>query len=202
MKAMTNEGAREWCSRAGLKIAGGDTLRHKRPREHLFFITSPEEHRLIVALARNLICLPQGGSFAGGLVWLRRWNIGSPELVRPGWRILEDMRRAHGEHRSLEVAPSQSFRDDEFVELHAFLIQVIAYGWVTDFVPSTGGYFFHFKDNRQICGIAQSLETSTGLRAALRRWNPTDEDPMVARPASMKKLRRARGVAGRGKSPV
>ena len=189
MKAMTKEEARKWCSQAELRVTSDNTLRYKGTREHRFFITAPEEHRMITALVYSILTFRDAVSFGGGFLWLQRWEIGSPQLVRPGWRILEDMRRAHGETRSLEAAPAQLFRDDELVELHAFLIQVIAYGWVADFIPCSGRFFLHFKDNRQVCFSAESPETLKEMRTAFQEWNPTDEDPMVAKLVSMRKPR-------------
>jgi hypothetical protein len=191
MKALTTMEARKWCLQdaAGLRVTRDDTLRYKHPREHKFFITAPTEHHDIVVLTRAILLFQGEGDFSGGFIWLQRWDIGSPQIVRVGWRILEDIRRAHGEPRSLETAPAQFFRDDELVELHAFLVQVVAFGWLADFVPCARRFFLHFKTNGQICFIAESAATLKELRTAFQEWNPTDEDPMVAKMASMKKAR-------------
>jgi hypothetical protein len=194
MEAMTDEQVRKWCPQAGLKATTRfDILRYKQKREHKFFITAPEEHRAILYLARVMLIFRDEVQFSGGLVWLQQWNIGSPPLVSAGWRILEDMRRAHGELRSLEIAPAQSFREDEIVELHAFLIQVIAFGWRADFIPFFGEFFLHFKPNRQICITAKSPKTLKELRDHFQQWNPTDEDPMLVKMAAMAKARRKPG---------
>jgi hypothetical protein len=195
MKAMTPIEAREWCSQGstGLHVTRDEILRYKRSEEHKFFITAPEEHRMIAFLARTLPCFRGEANFSGGFLWLRRWDIGSRPEVSSGWLILESVRRAHGELRSLEVADAQYFREDEFAELHVFLIQTIAYGWVADYVPCAGGYFLHFKDNRQICFTAESAGTLKELRTAYQRWNPTDEDPMVVKMALIRKERRRSG---------
>jgi len=190
MKALTPPEAQEWCSQAALGLTGDSSLCYKRSKEHKFFITAPEEHRMITALAHDVLIFRGEASFSGGLLWLRRWDIGSPQLVKPGWLILENIRRAHGDLRSLELAPAQSFREDEIVELHAFLIQTIAYGWVAEFVPGSGHYFLHFKDNRQIRFTAESPATLEELRTALHRWNPTDEDPMVVKMSSIQRQRK------------
>lgn len=189
MQSMTSEEARKWCSQEALALKGGDILRYASSKEHRFFVTAPEEHRDIVFLAQQILSFSGEPHFAGGLLWLRRWDIGSPQTIRVGWRILEDIRRAHGESRSLEVAPAQLFRNDELVETHAFLVQVIAFGWVADYIPSAGGYFAHFKDNRQVSLSAGSPETLREMRTSFRDWNPTDQDPMVAK---MELIRRAR----------
>jgi hypothetical protein len=187
MKTLTATEARRWCSQAEVIMTRDSTLRYKNAAEYKFFITAPEEHREIVFLARAMVTFRGEVDFCGGLLWLQRWDIGSPQLVRVGWRILEGIRRAHGELHSLEAAPAQLFRDDELVELHAFLIQVIAFGWVSDFIPSAGGFFLHFKDNLQICVTAKSPETLKELRTYFQQWHPTDEDPMVLKLKSFEK---------------
>ncbi|HEY6128262.1 MAG TPA: hypothetical protein VIW23_08785 [Candidatus Acidoferrum sp.] len=191
MRSMTSDEARKWCSQDAVRLSltRDEVLRYKSAGKHKLFVTAPQEHRRIIVLARTILLFRGEADFSGGLLWLRRWDIGSPQLVRVGWRILEDIRRAHGESRSLEVAPAQLFRDDELVELHAFLVQAIAFGWVADFIPSTGGFFAHFKDNRQVCLFADSSETLKEMRTSFRDWKPTDQDPMVAK---MELIRKAR----------
>lgn len=81
------------------------------------------------------------------------------------------------------------------MQLHAFLIEVVASGWVADFVPSAGGFFLRFKDNRQIRCVAQSAETSKERRAAFKPWKPTDEDPMVVKMRSMQKAEKVGSIS-------
>jgi hypothetical protein len=192
MKAMTDKEARKWCSHesTGLRVIGRlNILRFKKPKEHYFFIDPPEKHRRIVALARTILCFRGDTQFSGGFLWLQCWDIGSPQLVWPGWRILEDMRRAHGEPRPLEIAPAQSFREDEMVELHAFLIQVIAFAWVADYIPFAGDFFLHFKMNGLICVSARSAETLNELRVHFRQWKQANEDSMQVKMAAYAKVR-------------
>jgi hypothetical protein len=195
MKAMTSAEAREWCSQdaTGLKVTHEDILRYRHPGEHKFFLATPPEHYNFVVLTRAILLFRGEVGFSGGFLWLQRWDIGSPQLVRVGWRILEDIRRAHGESRSLEVAPAQFFRDDELVELHAFLVQAVAFGWLADYVPCAGRFFVHFKTNGQICFIAESAVTLKELRAEFQRWKPTDKDPMVEKMISMERARKRAG---------
>jgi hypothetical protein len=190
MKALTTKGAILRCSQNGLVMKNDSRLRYKGVEESAFFITAPEEHRGILFLARSVTTFREEADFNGGLIWLRRWDIGSPQLVRPGWSILENIRRAHGDDRPLEVAPAQLFRQDELVELNAFLIQAIAFGWIADYVPSTRNFFLHLRDNRQICVTTKSDETSNELRKYLQQWHPTDEDPMLKKMASIKRAMR------------
>jgi|HubBroStandDraft_6_1064221.scaffolds.fasta_scaffold273013_1 hypothetical protein len=192
MQSLSAHEAKQWCLSAGLKLAPDGRLRYKRATTDRFFLGEPEEHRRIVLLARSLSLFRNEADFAGGLLWLRRWNIGAPEMVRAGWLILENIRRAHGDSRSLELAPAQLFRSDESAELQCFLIQVIAFGWVVEFVPSSGQFFAHFKDNGQICVESDSQDTQRELRKYLEGWSLTNEDPMVAQIATLAKRRRAK----------
>jgi len=181
MKAMTTEEAASWCLSAGVKLTEEGWLYYSPSAEQRFFVTAPEEFRRIMRFARIMLSFRGEAAFSGGLIWLRRWNIGTPQFTKVGWQIIEDIRRAHGDPRSLELAPAQLFRDDEFSEMQALLMQVIGFGWVAEFIPSTSGFFVHFKDNRQVCFTSQSGESLDSLRTDFSEWNPTEDDPMVTR---------------------
>jgi hypothetical protein len=187
---MTDAEALDWCSKRSLDLRlnreGDLSLKSSKPRR--FFIAAPEEHRRVIVLVRHILCFAGETSFHGGMLWLRRWDIGSPQLVRVGWKILEGMRRGHGDSKPLDIAPAQMFRDDDLVEAHAFLVQVIAFGWVADYVPIGAKYFLHFKDNRQIC-FSSAAEPAKELHNAFQMWNPTDEDPMLV---EMRRIEKAR----------
>lgn len=200
MKGMTSEEARRWCNEAGLKFNDG-VLSYADSDRNRFFILAPEEHRSIVVLARALTRQNEA-SFQGGLLWFRRWDIGSPQFVQVGWEIIEGLRRGHGDMRSLNVAPAQWFRHDEFVSLNAFLLQAIAFGWVADYVPAAARFFVHLKDNRQACVTADSAGTLRELRTMFDAWNPTDEDPMVLRMAALEKQRRRTPPATPAKTDI
>jgi hypothetical protein len=189
MKSMTVDEAKDWFLQTGLRLTKENVLRYKPSRERRFFVSAPEEFRRIMPFTRNILTFRGEAAFSGGLIWLRRWNIGTPQFIKVGWKIIEDIRRAHGDLRSLELAPAQLFRDDELLELHAFLVQIIGFWWVAEFVPPTGGFFVHFKDNRQVCFMSESTESLAELRAAFGQWNPTDNDPMVERLAELEKAR-------------
>jgi hypothetical protein len=174
--SITAKEAREWCSQAGsyLNVTDDDCLEYKNQHETKFLVRTPPEHRRIVALAHDILMFP-GAGFEGGLLWLQQWEIGVTELARPGWRIIEDIRRAHGDLRSLDIAPAQLFRNDEFVELHASLIQVLAYGWSGYLVPSVGGYFLDLRTSDRFFCNAKSPDVFEPLFSALKDWGPLKE---------------------------
>ena len=191
MKVMTYDEARSWCRGAEVELTSDGDLRYPGQSEHKFFVLAPEEFRRIMALTGTIVSFRGEAVFSGGLIWLRRWDIGTSRLARVGWRVIEDVRRAHGDSRSLEVAPAQLFRDDEISELHAFLMLIICFGWVAEFVPAASrDFFIHFKDNRQLCFTAGSAALLEELRVALSEWNPTRQDPMVKRLTELQRARR------------
>jgi hypothetical protein len=189
MKTMTIQEAKDWCLSVGPGPTKENLLRYRGSAEHRFFVLAPEEFRRIMSFTRTMLTFRGETAFCGGLIWLRRWNIGTPQFTKVGWQIIEDIRRAHGDLRSLDLAPAQLFREDELLDLHAFLVQVIGFGWVAEFVPSTGEFFVHFKDNRQVCFTGESTESLNELRAALSQWNPTDDDPMASKLAELERSR-------------
>jgi len=164
-------------------------LKYKGSTANRFFVLAPDVFREITVFSRAVLTFRGEDDFSGGMLWLRRWDIGSPQLVRVGWRIVEKMRQAQGESRPLESAPAAIFRDDELIELHALLVQVIGFGWVADFVRPTGDFFLHFKSNRQVCFTADSASTLKELREAFSEWNPTDDDPMLVKMRAIEKAR-------------
>jgi hypothetical protein len=182
MQSMTIQECRWWCCQesSSLKLTNEDILYYQNEEEPSFIVKHPSQFPRIAALAHDILLLTDASSFEGGLIWLDRWDIGAAALEKPGWRILEDMRRAHGDLRSLEIAPGELFRRDEFVELQAFLILVMAYGWSAYFVPSIGGYFLDFRTSERFFCKAKSPEKLKELFSALKPWEPLEEDPRTA----------------------
>jgi hypothetical protein len=74
--------------------------------------------------------------FYGALLWIRLWDIGSPQLEKSGWRLIERMRMGFGEHRPLEAASGHWFRADELVDLAAFTVPCLVYGWDAYVLPA------------------------------------------------------------------
>lgn len=156
-----------------MKLTHEDIPYYENENEPSLKVQVPPEHRRVVALAHDILMLSAPSMFEGGLVWLGMWYVGVSEFVRPGWRIIEDMRRAHGDMRSLDIAPAQLFRHDEFVELHAFLIQVMAFGWGAYLVPAVGHYFLDFRTSERFFCKAESPEKLEKLYSALQTWEPS-----------------------------
>lgn len=193
MQSQTAKEARWWCTQGGesdLKVSRQDVLSYGKRREHTFRVKNQPEHRSMVSLSYHLLKIQSERGFSGGLIWFHMWHAGSPEWVKPGWRIIEDMRRAHGDLRSLDVAPAQVFRDDEFVELHAFLIQMMAFGWSGYYVPSAEDFFLDFRTSERFFCVAKSAEMLNALYSSLKSWKPAKEVPRF--PKAMSKQEAAK----------
>jgi hypothetical protein len=179
MESMTMEEAREYCTQpwACLAVDEDGFLYYDAPEEHSFFIKHPPEHRRIVALTYDMLTVSPINCFDAGLIWLYGWHLGVTEAIQPGWEILEDMRRAHGDMRSLDLAPAQYFREDELVELHAYLIQVMAYGWPACYVPRGSRFFVEFRSSERAFFHSSDPKMLDELYSKLARWEPKKEDP-------------------------
>jgi hypothetical protein len=187
MKGLTSEQALYWIKNAGLSMNEERVLGYENATER-FFIAAPTGFRDILMLSRAVAIFGGEAGFSGGLLWLERWDIGSPQMVRVGWQTMEDLRRARGDMQSLDVAPAQYFRDDEIVPLQIFLLNVIGLGLVADFIPAGRHLFVRFKDNGQICFTSDEADTVKELRTTFSRWNPTEEDPMAVRLREFERL--------------
>lgn len=178
MQSQSTKEARGWCTQGGesdRRLARQDVLSYGKRKEFTFRIKNPSEHRKIVALAHDILAIQSERGFSGGLIWFHMWYVGCGELVMPGWKIIESMRRAQGDLRSLDIAPAQVFREDELVELHAFLIQMMAFGWSGYYVPSTEDFFLDFRTSERFFCVAKSEERLKALSSSLKLWNPARE---------------------------
>jgi hypothetical protein len=94
-----------------------------------------EAHQLVY-LARLIAHLGyEEGNFAGAYLWLTTWGVwGRPEDAI-GFKTIEQFRRSYGESRSVEAAPGQFFRHDEFTESLCCLLQPMIIGWDAYYVP-------------------------------------------------------------------
>jgi hypothetical protein len=130
--------------------------------------------------------------FSGALLWITL-TIGSLQLEKIGWKLVEKMRLAFGETRSLNVAPGHWFRSDEFVELNAFLLPCFIFGWDAYLAPSGKDYFVHIshdgfwmvvtktaKAHEEVLGQLKSLDpqlpTMRRLERFCRRISPANEN--------------------------
>ncbi len=149
MQSMDDASAALWCSARSIEMrrtSGLGQMYLSFPTQNrCIAIQTPAAAMRLVALAR-LLLLASGedqddSNFDGCLLWLRDWEIGSPELESVGWRVLQCLRGTSGAIASLQAAPASLFSQDEIVDAHVALVQPLTFGWDAYFVSASGQSF-------------------------------------------------------------
>jgi hypothetical protein len=137
------------------------------PGADCFSLDIPPQGSALPSLARafSLLEAEDETYFHGAFLWYGLWNIGSPQVDRIGWVIVEKMRLGYGEARPLEAAPVHRFREDESTPLQAFLLQAMAFQWDVSLLHNTFDRLVHVSHD----GYA-AVATSTG-EARERCWS-------------------------------
>ncbi len=99
----------------------------------------------LLSRALSLLEAEDESQFSGAFLWFDLWDIGSPQLGKIGWAIVEEMRLAYGETRSIEVAPAHRFRGDESTQVQGFLLQALVFQWDANLVYSRRDRFVHIS---------------------------------------------------------
>jgi hypothetical protein len=73
--------------------------------------------------------------FRGAQLWLTTWGVWDSQVEAAGFKMLDQVRRSHGEERSLGSAPVHLFRDYEFIEAVCGLLLPMIVGWDAYYVP-------------------------------------------------------------------
>jgi hypothetical protein len=151
------------------------------PESDCIQVKFPETPRRAAYFARMLSTLNLEGEeyFEGGLLWLTLWTIGSPQLEKVGWNLVEKMRLAFGETRPIGVAPGHWFRSDEFVELNAFLLPCFLFGWDAIFFPSGQDYFVHISHDEYWTVVAKTKAIYDSLFQQLHPLAPEKAHPNI-----------------------
>jgi hypothetical protein len=112
--------------------------------------------------------------FYGALLWVSLFGIGSPQLEKTGWSMVEMMRRGFGENRPLEAAPGHWFRNGAVVELAAFLLPCFIFGWDAYLMPSRGDLFVHISHNEYWTVVTRNRETHEKAMVDLKHAEPEE----------------------------
>jgi len=157
---------------------------YQNPDARCLRLTYPERPLRVTYAARLLAMLGTGSDealFSGALLWLRLWNIGSAQLEKSGWKIMERMRMGYGELRPLGVANAHWFRADEVTDLAAFIVPCFVYGWDAYVIPSNAGCFAFISHDEFWCLTSRDDETRKNLTATFAEFNPQIDDQLAPR---------------------
>jgi hypothetical protein len=175
MRSATIDEARRYCNQEdGPRKVAADSysVYYDLPQEHAFFIELPTDYRGLALLCHKVVGAIYGGHFPGALVWLHLWNVGADYLMPLGWRIVEDMRRAHGDTRPLDVAPAQIFREDEGLDLQVFLMTVFGNGWSGCLVPAMTDFAVEFRTSHRLFFYCASKDALSRVSSELAEFDP------------------------------
>jgi hypothetical protein len=113
--------------------------------------------------------------FYGALLWITLSTIGSLQLEKAGWKMVEKMRQGFGENRPLQTASGHFFRSDEVVDLTAFLVPCFVFGWDAYIVPSSNNDFFvHISHDEYWGVVSRTQEAHDELFDDLKDLNPVE----------------------------
>lgn len=179
MNVLTKKEAREfittnaWAS--SLKISQNDDISFDSQDASCLQLNYPETPLRVTYASRLLSLLGASGDesgFNGALLWLRLWTIGSPQLEKSGWKMVERMRMGFGDLRPLGDANAHWFRDDEAAELAAFIVPCFVYGWDAYLLPSGGDCFGFISHDGFWCVVAREQDARDQLLVDFADFKP------------------------------
>lgn len=146
-----------------------------------FSVDVPERGSSLPFLSRTLALLEveEESQFAGGFLWFDLWDIGSPQLDKIGWTIVERMRLSYGEFRPIEAAPAHRFRSDESTQLQGLLLQPLIFQWDANLVYSKRDRFVHVSHDGFILVASKTRAAYEECWSQLRRFRPESASAQV-----------------------
>jgi hypothetical protein len=186
MTVMTDEEIRfflernEWNN--GIK-AVDRALRYDDVEANALFLDFPETPLRATYFARvaSMLGIEDEGMFYGALLWITLSDIGSPQLEKTGWSMLEMMRRGFGENRPLEAAAGHWFRNGAVVELASFVLPCFVFGWDAYVVPSGGDFFIHISHDQYWAVMTRNEQAYEVVLNALKDLQPEENDQNLLR---------------------
>jgi hypothetical protein len=179
MQAMTDDEVKEFVkqnqSATGLQIdPERPDLYYGNAESNCIELKFPETPFKVPYVSRvlSLLNIDAEEMFSGAVLWITLCDIGSPQLEKTGWKLVETMRAGFGENRDLQAAPGHSFRSDEFVELNAFLLPCFIFGWDAYLLPSGEDYFVHISHDEFYTVVAKTPDMHAKLLKELESLHP------------------------------
>jgi hypothetical protein len=168
----------------GIKSDEHGSLFYDSPTANCIALKYPETPLRVTYVARLISMLGIGSDeaqFNGSLLWLRLWTIGSAQLEKSGWRLVERMRMGFGELRPLSKANGHWFRSDELADLAAFIVPCFVYQWDAYVVPAKTGCFAFISHDGFWCVATKDAEAHQQAMADLSDFEPRIEEGIKRR---------------------
>lgn len=187
MNVMTDDEVREFVQKHSwatkIRIDDSGDLFYDSHDANCIGLTFPATPLRATYIARVISMLGTSDEalFDGALLWIRLWNIGSPQLEKSGWRMIERMRMGFGELRQLGTANGHWFRTDEIADLAAFILPCLVYGWDAYVVPANAGCFAFISHDEFWCVVTRDQEAHTREWQELKELEPQIQEPLTQR---------------------
>jgi hypothetical protein len=179
MTALTNEEVQEFLAKnewsSGIRV-NNRILHYDDPESSVISLNFPETPLSATYFARlaSMLGIDDEAMFYGALLWITLSDIGSPQLEKTGWSMVEMMRRGFGENRPIEAAPGHWFRNGAVVELAAFVLPCFVFGWDAFIVPSGGNLFAHISHDDYWAVVARDAKTYDSVFNSLKEIGPEE----------------------------
>ncbi|HKW57375.1 MAG TPA: hypothetical protein VJN42_08450 [Candidatus Acidoferrum sp.] len=174
MKALSKGEVLDWCRTRFISVSENDYLYFPEARNSIA-IELPEKPYQLVKLANVLLPYSESVPFQGALLWIRETDVWDKLVERVGFRVLELMRRFHGNAQSMEQAPGYLFDAQELVDLEVCLVQPLLIGWDAFMVPESGDYIVATSHDETTCVLTRTPQIHGKLLAELQIWNPRED---------------------------
>jgi hypothetical protein len=188
MNVMTDDEVREFEQKhswaTGIKSDECGNLYYDSPKASCISLSYPETPLRVTYVARLISMLGTGSDeaqFNGSLLWVRLWTIGSPQLEKSGWRLVERMRMGFGELRPLGTASGHWFRSDEIADLAAFIVPCLVYQWDAYVVPANAGCFAFISHDGFWCVATRDTEAHDQIWGDLNDLGPRIDESVKRR---------------------
>ena len=187
MTALTEEEVLQFLARnewsTGIKVDEHRHLYYDEPEANALRIKYPETPLRATYFARvaSMLGAEDESMFYGALLWITLSDIGSPQLEKAGWAMVEMMRCGFGENRPLEAAPGHWFRNGAVVELAAFILPCFVFGWDAYIVPSRGDLFIYISHDEYWTVVTKNAETYETVSKDLQTLEPNQDQRMLRR---------------------
>lgn len=152
------------------------------PEARVFLLKFPETPLRATYFARVASMLGTDGDeamFYGALLWITLPDIGSPQLEKTGWSMIEMMRRGFGENRDLQAAPGHWFRNGAVVDLTAFLLICFVFQWDAFMIPSGGDFFVYISHDEYWIAVAKNDEAYKRILPYLADLEPEEDQGLL-----------------------
>lgn len=135
----------------------------------------PEKPYRLVGLADALMPYSEALPFTGALLWIRQWGVWNETDEKIGSRVMEVVRRIHGETVSMDESPGYLFGEQELIDLQVCFVQPLLIGWDAFLIPQSADYIVATSHDETTSVLSRTAETHARIRAELQPWNARED---------------------------